>query len=365
MMRTKFFYFLVAVMLFSVHLAGQDLHYSYYHYTPLDVNPANTGAFSGSYRVSGIYTNKGGALTNREFQNFTLSADAPIVRGIRKHDWIGVGIQADVINNLNGSGDRFLTDLNDPNKSAQNWTFIKLSAAYHLALNKKQTNIITLGAQLSNGKRSFPNFSVNDTRAGIVTNLDSDLNQLRQLSRGNTGDLKFTYRDISMGLLFNARRKTSDLRLGFALEGIFGPRIGTSSINTSKPDTVETKFLGLNIHGEYKMDINKRTSIIPAFYYYSLGAANAFNVNTHAWYKINPDKEFKGGVGLGVRNLRDVIVYLGAEMNDIQIGFAYDLNIDSRAIASNGLGGFEICARYLGKIYKKPKVKPIIFCPRL
>lgn len=351
----------------SLHIVGQDLHYSYYHFTPLDVNPANAGAFSGSYRVSGIYTNKGGALTNREYQNFTLSADAPIVRGIRKQDWIGIGLQADVINNLNGSGDRFLADLNDPNKSAQNWTFIKISAAYHLALNKKQTNIITLGGQLSNGKRSFPNFSLNDTRAGVVTNTDSDLNQLRMLSVGNTGDFKFKYRDISMGLLFNARRKTSDFRLGVALEGIFGPKIGTSSNSTIsfKKDSVETKLFGLNIHGEYKMDINKRTSITPAFYYYSLGSANAFNVNTHAWYQINPDKAFKGGVGLGVRNLRDVIIYIGAEMNDIQVGFAYDLNIDSRVIGSNGLGGFEICARYLGKIYKKPKVKPIIFCPRL
>ena len=75
--------------------------------------------------------------------------------------------------------------------------------------------------------------------------------------------------------------------------------------------------------------------------------------------------DFRGSVGLGVRNLRDVIVYLGAEMKDIQVGFAYDLNIDSRAIGSSGLGGFELSAKYIGKIYKKPKVKPIIFCPRL
>jgi type IX secretion system PorP/SprF family membrane protein len=368
MMRLKLLFLSVVLLcLFNKYALGQDLHYSYYHFTPLSVNPANSGAFSGSYRVSGIYTHKDFGLSTQGYQNFSLSADAPIVRGIRKQDWIGIGFQADVINRLNNAGTIFVDNLNNPDRTAQNWTFLRISAAYHLALDKKQTNILTLGAQISNGNRSLANFTLNDTRSGVVNNYDLDLDKLRN-NFGQNGEFNFKTRDISMGLLFNAREKKSDLRLGIALEGLFNPKSGFYSNAPRKSidkDSVETKFFGINVHGDYKMEINKRTSVAPSFNYYNIGPASAFNVNTHVWYQINPEKDFKGGVGVGLRNTRDIILYVGAEFNDIQVGFAYDLNIDSRAIGSEGLGGFELAARYIGKIYKKPKVKPIIFCPRL
>ena len=35
--------------------AGQDTHYTLHDYAPLWLNPANTGSFSGTIRVGGIY----------------------------------------------------------------------------------------------------------------------------------------------------------------------------------------------------------------------------------------------------------------------------------------------------------------------
>jgi type IX secretion system PorP/SprF family membrane protein len=366
----------VMVLLMVSQSWSQDLHYSYYHFTPLTVNPANAGAFSGSYRVGGIYTAKDGAISDRSFRNFSLTADAPIVRGIRKQDWIGIGVQADVMNALNGSGDLSEATLSNPdNNFAQNWTFIKISAAYHLALDKKQTNILTIGAQLNNGNRTIPGFNADDTRNGIINRIDADLIKLKEIAQGNNAggggnqDAVLRARDMGAGLLFNARRKKSDLRLGFALEGLLNPRIGilSNSVgqNAVSKDSVDTKPIGLNIHGDYRYDLNKRTSIEPSFYYYSLGPFSAFNINSHAWYQFNEDKDLKGGVGLGTRSFRDVMLYLGARFSTYQVGVSYDLNVNDRTIGSNGLGGLEIAVRYIGTIYKKPKVKPVIFCPRL
>lgn len=368
-MRTKILFFQLIALFVLSNAMAQDLHFSYYQFAPLDVNPANSGAFSGSYRINGIYTKKGFSIAPHGYQTFSLSADAPIIRGIRKQDWVGIGFKMDVLNAANNSGTRQLENLNDPNQAMQNWMFMKISAAYHLSLDKKQTNIITLGAQISNSSRQF-NFGNQETRYEYM-NLGDDPEKKYIIEKeGSDQNYKYKFRDLNIGLLYNARRKKSDLRLGFAVGGILSPRTGALSNSTqntgaTSKDSVETKPIALNIHGEYRMDITPRTSIVPAFYYYSLGKANAFNVNTHAWYQVNPDMDFKAGAGLGIRNVRDVIIYLGAEMKGIQVGFAYDLNIDSRAIGSDGLGGFEICARYLGKIYKKPKVKPVIFCPRL
>jgi len=146
MMERRLSLLIVLVLIVSTFGRTQELHYSYYHFTPLNVNPANAGAFSGSYRVSGIFSDKQAAFTPRPYRTTTLSADAPIVRGIRKQDWIGLGIQMDVI----GNSGLFVGKENEANQGAvstgstQQWTFMKIGGAYHLALNKKQTSVITL-----------------------------------------------------------------------------------------------------------------------------------------------------------------------------------------------------------------------------
>ena len=364
----------ITILMLNEKSFAQDLHYSYYQFTPLSVNPANAGAFSGSYRVGGIYTSKDGAISDRSFKNFSLTADAPIIRGLRKRDWIGIGVQADMLNAFNGAGDLSLeTTQGGTDKYAQNWTFFKISAAYHFSLDKKQTNILTLGAQMNNGSRQYAGFNSSDTRNGLINGVDLDLINFKDLSSASNQDqaTKFKSKDLGIGLMFNARRKNSDLKLGFAVEGILKSKVGllsnsSSSKNTGpSKDSIETKPIGLNIHGDYRMDINQRTSIEPSFYYYSIGSFNAFNVNSHVWYQFDPEKDFRGGAGVGLRNVRDVVLYFGAKFSDIRVGISYDLNINDRTLASSGLGGFEIAACYLGTIYKKPKVKPIIFCPRL
>ncbi len=374
-MRLKTLSVLLPMAFFSLAAFAQELHYSYYQFTPLNVNPANAGAFSGSYRVSGIFSQKQASITPRPFTTFTLSADAPLIRGIRKQDWIGIGIEADVIgkSGLNFDAmDNSTNPANDP-ASTQSWTFMKIGAAYHLSLDKKQTNIITVGAQFINGSRDFNKMNLRDSRVNLQTGYrDYDIEHFNQgatqgsgSTNNNTDRVKFNaYKDLNIGFLFNSRQKNSDLRLGFAMEGILNPAIGFQSRNISK-DSVETKYFGLNIHGSYDMEINKSTRLVPAFYYYSLGPANALNVNTHVWHQINPEKDFKGGLGLGFRNFRAAIIYIGAEFSDIRVGLAYDIDISTATIGSAARGGFELCAAYMGKIYKKPKPKAVIFCPRL
>jgi len=364
---------LLIVLLFSclnVILIGQDLHFSYYQFTPLNVNPANAGAFSGSYRISGIYSDKQSAITARPFRTLTVSADAPIIRGIRKQDWIGVGVQADLVGSSGGNDD--FNNIGTVNPSAlQSMTYIKVGLAYHLSLDKKQTNILTFGAQYSNGNRGYNRLTNNDGRVFPQTAFpDQDIQEFNNNGNQNPGGgaggdpnqrIALGIRDWSTGILFNARRKNSDLKLGIALEGLFAPIV--SFVET--PDSTENKYRGINFHGEYDMTINKRVNIIPGFYYYNLGPASAFNINTHATYQLDPEKDLKLTAGLGTRNLRAIIFYAGAIIKDIRVGMAFDMDISTAVIGSNGVGGFEICASYMGKIYKKPKPKPIIFCPRL
>jgi type IX secretion system PorP/SprF family membrane protein len=351
---------------------SQDLHYSYYQFVPLTVNPANAGGFSGSYRVSGIYSDKQAAITARNYRTFTLAADAPIMRGIRKQDWIGVGLELSQFDPLNQSG--LVVDSQTPTNTAKQgflaWNTMKIGAAYHLSLDKKQTRIFTLGAQFGNNTRKYLGLSKTDGRVFPTTGLnDRDIEEFNNALRsGNTGGtnavdrLNVAFRDVTFGILYNLRNKDSDLKMGFAIEGLTRPK---TNVDSKTNDFKERKYLGLNIHGAYDMTINKKLHIVPGAYYYSLGPANGLNINTHAFYKIDPDKDLILNGGLGVRNLRALSLYAGADIKGVKVGFAYDLDLSSASIGSKGVGGYELVASYIGKIYKKPKLKPEIFCPRL
>jgi hypothetical protein len=179
-MRMKILSVLLLLVLVSMTVFTQELHYSYYQFTPLNVNPANAGAFSGSYRISGIFSDKQAAITPRPFRTFTLSADAPIIRGIRKQDWIGIGIEADIIGksglNFNEQSNSINPEVNS--SFTQSWTFMKIGAAYHFSLDKKQTNIITFGAQFINGSRDYNRLNQKDGRVKLQTGFpDFDIEQ--------------------------------------------------------------------------------------------------------------------------------------------------------------------------------------------
>jgi len=352
-------YIFLVLFVFSIGIiSAQDMHYSNYHFTPLTVNPALAGAFSGSYRVGGIYKSQFFNNSNTSgYSALNLFADAPIIKGFRKQDWIGIGLETNVIG-WSGKNQNANRDLGDKNYDL-NWLNFKVGGAYHFSLDKKQTNILTLGAQYNSSNMNFNNLSNLDSRYGIVNmTTDPDImrfNSMRSADPNQQG-VPFNFKDWNVGLLFNARRKNADLKVGAAVEGFLRPNITS---------VLDRKALGLNIHGELDLSINKKTNIIPAVYYYSIGAANALNANGRVKYLLNEEKEIKLVGGVGVRNFRQILILAGMEYKEYQFGASYDVDISDLAPANGHVGGFEISMIYMGKIYKRPKPDPVIFCPRL
>ncbi|MEM6964514.1 MAG: type IX secretion system membrane protein PorP/SprF, partial [Bacteroidota bacterium] len=81
-------------------------------------------------------------------------------------------------------------------------------------------------------------------------------------------------------------------------------------------------------------------------------------------YHLNEEKDMTLNVGLGYR-LRDATKFIvGMDYKQFRVGAAYDLTVSDLRDADGVPGGFELGASYIAKIYKKPDVKPVIFCPR-
>lgn len=320
---------------------SQDLHFTLHQMTPLAFNPANTGAFYGSYRVSGLYRDQyRSVLGKAAFSTPTLSIDLPVIRGFKETDWVGVGLFLF----SDKSGDIGLTQQS-----------FKVSAAYHFSLNKEGSNIITLAYQTGAVQREIKN------QDALV--FESDLTGSMEEESYNMDKKGFT--DHVGGLRFNSKlNKTDELTIGVA-----AGRFGRPDFNLIESSTyrLEPK---IHVSAGLATLLSDKMKFLPNVSYQRImkGSQSTLVLQGHLDYLFNEAKRIvlKGGVGYrSGAGFGDAIqLMFGADIKDFRLMFAYDVNVSPLAGASSGSGGFEIAAQYVGRIYKRPNPDPVIFCPR-
>ncbi len=352
-MRLKLLIPIFCFLFASLGLKGQNLHFSLWDFSPSYLNPALTGAYSGTYRIGGIFRQQWASpLTGDPYNTASVYVDSPIIRGIRKQDWIGVGLGFDY--DFAGTGNL-------------RTTLGRLGAAYHLSLDKKQTNIFTIGFQMASNSRKLNLRDFVDRYSLLNNTADpsfSDSPELLALSMNTdeNGDLTSSFRDYIIGLAYRSKiGKRGELSLGLSVSQMFN---SNASLGV-QIDELPTRIV---LHGQLSNMISKRLKFTPAFILMKQGPAWDRGVSGTFGYLLKPEKGLviNGGLGLRVVNAFALELLLGAEWKSFRFGASYDAQLSGDiATASNTVGGFELAISYIGKIYKKPKVKPLIICPRL
>ncbi len=332
----KLLLFFVALLTFNA-LRAQDIHFTQYYMAPTNLNPGMIGNFEGTLRIGGIYRDQWRSVLNsNRYGTPSAFVDAPIIRGFRKRDWIGVGLT--FVSDKVGSG-------------ALKTTVGKLGAAYHLGLDKKGNSHISIGADYGKtSRRVNDNFNFEDELTmGFPSSADD-----QRLGQSNKAD----WTDISAGVMLTSKlNKRMDFNIGFSMFHLGKPNYGILN-NTEK---IPQRSV---LHGQFNVALTDRWTVSPAFLYQTMGGADEINLQGLAGYLINPEKEIRVNVGVGYR-FRDAINALaGIQYKDLRVGLAYDVNTSDLTSATNGRGGFEIAANYIIKIYKPAKIKPRIMCPR-
>lgn len=312
-------------------LTAQDIHFTLFNMSPLTLNPALTGAYEGTARLGGIYRGQWSKFTGGTlYKTPSIYLDAPIVRGFRKNDWIGVGLMT-------------YTD-NAGNTMLKTGTQM-FSASYHLALDKTGKTILTLGFQGGNVQRSI--------------NQDSLVFESDIRNNGVSEDGKFekkSYLDFNTGIMLRtAVTEASGLELGVAFEHITQPKYGFGSSN-------QKKLMRINVHSRFENQLTDQWSVAPTLLFQSMGQSTEIALQGWAGYQFTP--EYKFNFGAGYRFGRDLQALLGVDFKEgLRVAGSFDINTSSLTNATNGQG-FEIAAWYIFKIYKKPSVKPSILCPQ-
>ncbi|MFK7934283.1 MAG: PorP/SprF family type IX secretion system membrane protein [Saprospiraceae bacterium] len=369
-MRIKFLLLSISLLIIS-DLAAQDKHFSLFNMSPLTLNPANTGAFEGTVRLSGIYRGQWyGLSSSNGFQTPAFSGDSPILAiGKKKRDWLGVG--ATIIQDNAGL---FISD----NQFA-------LSAAYHKSLDKKGRTIVTFGVQGGRYARKLNNktdFIFGDQIANGTRESD-DLENLLMSGGGGAGggggneaDAENGSIDISAGVkLLTKVGKKADLTLGLAFDHILGAEYNLLSLtgSTPNPDPDPTGNNGpklrrpllTTIHGQFNTPLSDKLSLHPTILAQAVeGSPLELALQAVAAYEINSEKKvsLRGGLGYRVSDAGEFL--FGLDYGDIRVMASYDLTLSELSNATTG-GAFEIGAWYIIKIFKKPTVNPAVLCPQL
>lgn len=356
MRLTKTFLLLVVTLVGFGQLKSQDLHNTLFYMNPLHMNPAFTGAYEGTFRIGGLYRDQARtAIGKSAYSTPTIFIDAPILM-IGKRHWIGVGFLA--FQDQAGDG-KLKTNAG------------QLSGAFHFSMDKKSKNMLTLGVQWGKvgrepkDKNAYrPEDLILDEFNGTASPQSGD----KLFTNGGAGLIGQKYTDINVGLLFKSKMsKTSDFNFGVSARHITSP---SGDFNFSSPSGGQTDDdIDLNIryiaHAQLNTALNKKWTLTPEVYFSNLTPSKQFQL--HAWtgYWLNQTDNVKLNGGLGYRVGDSAQLLLGLDYKDLKVQFGYDFTLSALSEANSHQGGFEIAAYYIGKIYKKPTVKPVILCPHL
>jgi type IX secretion system PorP/SprF family membrane protein len=319
-LHTLFF----AISILAGQLFGQDVHFSQYYFSPLSLNPANTGNYKGDYRFFGNYRSQWRELNNA-YETFSVGGD------FNKY----IGAQ-----NVSGG----CVIIND--KSGGNLSVLKImpSGAWHFKLAGIKIHV---GLQPGVTLKSI-NFYAHTFPSQMNWNkgqFDKDLPN----NETNVGQ-QFTYFDLNSGIALSKRFKKYELETGFTVFHINRPK--ESFIDNSKNK------------------LPMRQAINAGFKYYKgskviihLYSLYGFTTKVNNWvsgvnleYVLHKAPFYANSVFAGTmwrsgikRNGDAGIITAGLNYKNWTLGFSYDITYSQLKTSVNSRGAYEMAFILRGK----------------
>lgn len=309
-------------MLFK-NVTAQDIHFSQFYFSPLSLNPANTGNYKGDYRFFGNYRSQWRDIS-KAYNTFSAGGDFNIYPS-----------------NQNVSGG--LIFIND--KSGGNLKIMKImpSAAFHK-------------------KIAGYNLHIGIQPGVVIKSIDFYSHSFPNQLNWNTGKFDNTLTNTETGV--NQRFTYFDLNAGFAASRKFGkiePEIGYTLFHINKPkESFLSQTNKLPVRQAYNIGLNyylNATIILRGYTMYGYTTkvsdwVSGMNVE----YVLSKNAFFTNSVFAGFmwrdgfkRNPDAGIVTAGMNYQNYTIGFSYDITFSQLKTAVDSKGAFEIALIYKGK----------------
>ncbi|GIV33117.1 MAG: hypothetical protein KatS3mg031_0652 [Chitinophagales bacterium] len=323
---------------------AQDIHFSQYNASPLTLNPALTGFYSGDYRITANYRSQWGSIT-RSFRTIAVSAEGSFLKGRMRHDYLAAGIQ-------------FFNDKAGTVELGTN--YLALSAAYRKALGWKKNHALIIGIQLS-----YLQQKLNGTK--LILPDQYQVTTVNPVSSQTVNSRTNPAFDLAAGLLYHAAPgQKFNFYAGGAYYHILQPQLSFLSGSSYQ---IPPRYVG---HAGARIQLHRRVNLLPSVLgLYQSGAWQA-NAGTYVQFRLNEDDwEMPTAFALGIWSrvaspVPDAVI-IGARLEywGFAIGFSYDVNISTLKSASEGRGAYELALIYSGKLITRGQRNLMIPCPQL
>lgn len=339
--KTPYFSFqltmLFAVLMFnSKYLVSQDVHFSQYNGSVINLNPAFTGFFDGDYRVNGIYRSQWTTVPV-PYRSFSIAADGRFKTKNMKSDCFGAG----VIFNNDKSG--------DTNYGTNQFY---LSGSYIHKLNKDSTLLWTTGilAGISNVGFNYSKMTFDDQ-------YQNDSYSASNGTGENFAKNSTTFGDFNFGTALQyAIKQRAFVQYGISYHHFTNPKLTFQNNTSIKIDAKLNNYLC------FAYPIADKIDIIAEVLYSHQGKYNEIVPGTQFKFYLDQKTNQAASVGLYYRAKDAVIARLGYQIKTLTAGVSYDVNTSKFIAATNRRGAFEIYVTY---IFKKiiPFVPKTRVCP--
>lgn len=325
--------------LWSTPLNAQDMHFSQFVMTPLELDPSQAGKFRGDYRGIINYRDQWRSITSNSFRTYGLSFDMPFNKGgMRKHFF--------------GGGITVLSD--KAGVIALQTTVANVNIAYHIKVSENSY----LSAGVKAGIRQS---SINPANLRFDSQFDGKEHNASLPSGETFSQTSYLRPDFSVGLSYSfGTNTTSDV---ISNNGYTGQKmnIGFAVHHVSSPDYSYLKGGSDRLHLKYVFYTTTsfgvggtNMAIQPSgFVQLQEGAINMV-LGSYFRYTLKEQSKYTGifkGVALSIgTHYRFGDAFIPAvliETGSLAFGVSYDVNMSGLSKVSSGRGGYELSIRYI------------------
>lgn len=329
--------FLSFVFLFAIGLQilGQDIHFSQFHKSYLNLNPALTGSFVGDYRFNANYRNQWSSISE-PFRTFSASVEGNHL--LKSVPNLRMGLL--VINDEAGLGGLTNTQINT-------------SFAYLKKLNQDSSLVGKVGVQFgfSSKRINFNRFTFDSQYNG--RQFDQSLSTGESFDRNS-----LNYLNVNTGF-----------GLEYFLEAQKTIEIGVSLFNLTNPnqsfDNVSSSLdIRTNLYAKADLDLKKKLDLLPAILYSTQSKFKEFILGADIRYHLEKRTLFANSLygGIWYRTSDALILTAGLDYFQWNVGVSYDINTSQLQTASQRRGGLEISLTYIFRNFK-PTYRRYKVCP--
>ena len=326
----------ICTLLASHVVSAQDPHFSQFFASPLTLNPAFTGKFSGTWRLAANHRDQWPSIP-KAYVTTSASLDFPILKSkIPDNDVFGVGISG-------------LTDASANNILKLNYGSVSMS--YHKALDENGYSTIGAGFQAT-----YSSLNVDITKTTFESMLTqngfTDESKREVLSNGNQQG----YFDVNAGLLYSGSTNgQNNFYLGASMYHINRPKVGFIDKNWYLSGRI-------SIHGGGSFPLSDLITVHTSLIHQIQNKASETTIGAAIAANLSQDAEKPSAIYLGswVRFNDAIVPYLGLEFGGLRIGVSYDFNISNLKAATSSRGGSEFSIIFI----KRPADYQGIPCPK-